>query len=201
MNPAAHAGDKKHESKFKVKAALESKIDIQNNRDLDSGRDDSLSVLDPELSVGILYRATNYFEIFSEIEASRKFTLAHGDDISSPSHDRELNLKQIYFNLEDWPFDNLDIRLGRQEFEDEREWLYDEELDGLHLFYKQSIWSAELSASRLSTFRKNLLNDRPARAAQGELKRAAFADIIDPLSSEVTLLSSGMVPQIGRAHV
>lgn len=61
MNPAAHAGDKKHESKFKVKAALESKIDIQNNRDLDSGRDDSLSVLDPELSVGILYKATNYF--------------------------------------------------------------------------------------------------------------------------------------------
>lgn len=198
INPAAHAEDKKHERKFKVKTALESKIDIRNNRDLDSDRDDSLSVLDPELSVGILYKAANYFEIFAEIEAGRKFTLAHGDDIPSPSHDRELNLKQLYFNLEDWPFDNLDIRLGRQEFEDEREWLYDEELDGLRLFYKQGVWSGELSASRLSAFRKNLLSDDDFDAhlnyymAYGSYKLQkhyefnAYAILIDDLSKAST---------------
>lgn len=155
----ANGAEQKEKSKLKIEITLETRIDVQNNRDLDSAEDDSLSVLDPDLSVEVLYKATDYFELFTEIEAARTFTLAHGDGISSPSHDEELNLKQLYFDLEDLPIDKLRLRFGRQEFEDKREWLYDQELDGLHLFYELGKWSAELSATRLSTFRENLLTN------------------------------------------
>lgn len=162
FSPAAWAAEQKtqkEQSKFEIETTLESKIDLHNNRDLDSKKDDSLLVLDPNLTVEILYKATDYFEIFTEIEAARKFTLDHGNDIDSPSHDEELNLKQLYFDLEDQPFDKIRLRLGRQEFEDEREWLYDQELDGLRLFYEQDKWSAELSASRLALAKENLLKN------------------------------------------
>ena len=51
------------------------------------------------------------------------------------------------------------MRAGRQEFEDKREWLYDEELDGIRVFYEQQNWSVELSASRQLSFRENLISD------------------------------------------
>lgn len=145
--------------KLDLETTIEAKINFQDNRDLDDSKDDFLSFLDPTLTVEALYEASSYFEIFTELEATKRINLDHGDDISSPANDDELNLKQLYFDVKDLPAGGLTLRVGRQEFEDTREWLYDEELDAVRVFYEHLNWSAELSASRQLVFRENLLSN------------------------------------------
>lgn len=117
--------------KLDLETTIEAKINFQDNRDLDDSKDDFLSFLDPTLTVEALYEASSYFEIFTELEATKRINLDHGDDISSPANDDELNLKQLYFDVKNLPAGGLTLRVGRQEFEDTREWLYDEELDAV----------------------------------------------------------------------
>lgn len=55
--------------------------------------------------------------------------------------------------------ERLSFQIGRQRFDDEREWLYDEELDAALMFSQFSRFSLELSVSRESLVDKDLLND------------------------------------------
>lgn len=155
----SQAGAAEEQGKFEIETTLESALNFQDNRDLDDDEDDFLSYFDPKLTVEFLYEANSYFEIFTEIEATKRINIEHGDDTSFPSNDEELNLKELYFDVKDLPAEGLTVRAGRQEFEDKREWLYDEELDGIRVFYEQQNWSVELSASRQLSFRENLISD------------------------------------------
>lgn len=42
---------------------------------------------------------------------------------------------------------DFDLQAGRMDFDDRREWLYDQNLDGLRLYWKVGSWLAELSAT------------------------------------------------------
>jgi alginate production protein len=55
----------------------------------------------------------------------------------------------------------LALQIGRQRFEDERNWLYDEELDAIRLRYARGTFAVELSASREELVRKDLLGRDP----------------------------------------
>ena len=59
--------------------------------------------------------------------------------------DSRLGESFIFF---DDPFGvDFDIQAGRMDFDDRREWLYDQNLDGLRVYWKVAGWLAELSAT------------------------------------------------------
>lgn len=59
--------------------------------------------------------------------------------------DSRLGESFIFF---DDPFDvDFDIQAGRMDFDDRREWLYDQNLDGLRVYWTVSGWLAELSVT------------------------------------------------------
>ena len=59
--------------------------------------------------------------------------------------DSRLGESFIFF---DDPFDvDFDIQAGRMDFDDRREWLYDQNLDGLRVYWTVAGWLAELSAT------------------------------------------------------
>jgi len=68
------------------------------------------------------------------------------EDESFDTIDRS-RLSEFYGYFEDVGFDGLDVQAGRQDFDDPREWIYDQNLDAVRVVLDRPDWRAELSAS------------------------------------------------------
>ncbi|MFD1801823.1 alginate export family protein [Mixta tenebrionis] len=73
-----------------------------------------------------------------------------------------LNLNQAWVRLTDRVIPHTEWKLGRWLYRDEREWLIDENLDGLGLRWKYVDWSADLLLARVNLWQKDLM-DRTSR--------------------------------------
>ena len=141
-----------------VETTFETNFEQLSNRDLDDTTEDGLSILKSELTVEIGYRASERIRALTELELERRVIVSRGRDRSPESNRTELSIKQLYLDLElEDVTEGLAVRIGRQEFQDRREWLYDEELDGMRVFYRRDRLSLELSAIRERLFTENLL--------------------------------------------
>jgi alginate production protein len=75
------------------------------------------------------------------------------EDLRNRSHDRTSHSQRFsrayaYVVLSDW----LRLQVGRQDFDDEREWLYDEVLDAVRVYVGRRPFEAELSVSTGRSF-------------------------------------------------
>jgi alginate production protein len=136
-------------------AEIELDYRFRRNRDLDERRTVDASRLTPELSLALSFDPTPTFQAYLNVALSRDFVWV-GDGRAGPSEDVALDLKEAYLAFRRLP-GRLSLQVGRQRFEDEREWLYDEELDAVRLRYARGTFAVELSASRGGLVRKDLL--------------------------------------------
>jgi alginate production protein len=113
-------------------------------------------VLTPELSLAWSFDPAPWFQAFLNVAVSRDFVLASIPGEPRPSEDVELEGKEAYVRLGSLA-EGPSVQVGRQRFEDEREWLYDEELDAIRLRYGHGALAIELSVSRDGLVQKDLL--------------------------------------------
>jgi alginate production protein len=139
-------------------AELELDFEFLRNFDLNTRRKDDASLLTPELSVALSFDPLPAFQAFLSVALSREFVLAEGADGAGASEDIALEVKEAFVLLRGYP-DGLAVQIGRQRFEDERQWLYDEELDGVRLRYERGALAVELSASRRGLAPKDVFSD------------------------------------------
>ncbi len=136
-------------------AEIELTAEFEKDFDLDSGVDDDLTALRPEASLAVSFHPDRHFEAFVEASLGRDFV------VDSPkgafTRPTELLVKEAYWIFRDIG-DTFSLQLGRQLFDDERKWLYDEELDGVRLFLPIAGLEFELSASREALVSKDVLN-------------------------------------------
>lgn len=138
-------------------AEIELDYVFRRNLDLDDRRDDDVSLLTPELSLAWSFDPAPTFQAFLNVALSREFVLAEGVDGAGTNEDIALEVKEAFLRAGPLP-GGLSIQIGRQRFEDEREWLYDEELDAVRLRYGRGALAVELSASRNGLVRKDVLS-------------------------------------------
>ncbi len=135
----------------KVKLAF----DWENDLNLDSGDDNDLATAEPELKVALSFTPSDRIQAFMELELAQKYL------IDSPADAREsttsLELKQAYVGFPEL-YPGFTLQLGRQRFNDEREWWYDEKLDAARLFFRRGRFGVEASASRKEIYGDDLLN-------------------------------------------
>jgi hypothetical protein len=74
----------------------------------------------------------------------------------------ELRLREAYLEIDDVLAPNLELRIGRWDYEDARRWLIDSRLDGLWMRYRGERFEADILAARENQFREDLL-DRDSR--------------------------------------
>jgi alginate production protein len=135
-------------------------LDFESERDfdLDGDVDDDRTTLQPELNVTLSFDPDEQVQVFVESELSKNYSLdtpkGEGDE------DLVLEIQQAFLYFSDI-YDVLSLQLGRQEFEDEREWIYDEDLDAVRAYVEHESWTVELSVSQEELLRKDLLNDIP----------------------------------------
>jgi alginate production protein len=135
-------------------AEFEIESEMVLNPDLDRGTKDDRRVMQPQLEMALSYDPTEFFQAFLNMELTWDI-----EDDQAGERTREVSLEadQLYFLFREiLPATSLQI--GRQEFKDEREWLFDEDLDAVRVFYRLSRLAFELSASRERLVGKDLLH-------------------------------------------
>ena len=136
-------------------AEIEVAYAYRKNLGLDDRRDGDASLLTPELSLALSFDPDPGFQAFLNVAVARESVLKIEADQSKPSEDVAVEVKEAFIWLRSLP-GGLSLQLGRQRFEDERQWLYDEELDAVRLRFERAALAIELSASRDGLVRKDL---------------------------------------------
>lgn len=88
-------------------------------------------------------------------------------------HRTLLRLNQAYVAF-DKLLPDTRLRAGRWLQRDEREWLFDENLDGLHAEYEDGDWQAELFGARVRQWRRDLLDSRSGHQGRPDDHLAAM---------------------------
>ncbi len=124
------------------------KYELEGNYNLDEGTDEQEMVLLPELTFSLSYEPFDDFELFANLALAREYAL---DEPESENRPLRLQLEEFYVQFDDvleLAGGDVSIQAGRQRFDDPREWLFDERLDGVRAFYERDDFTLELAATR-----------------------------------------------------
>jgi alginate production protein len=143
-------------------AEIEVVYEYRKNLGLDDRPDNDAAVLEPELSLALSFDPDPRFQAFLNVAVTRLSVLKIEADQSKPSEDVTVELKEAFVWLRSLP-GGFSLQVGRQRFEDERQWLYDEELDAVRLRFEHAALAIELSASRDGLVRKDLFSSTQQR--------------------------------------
>lgn len=155
----AFAGDS-----FSIEGHFELDYENERNFNLEKGNPEDFQTLEAELRIEVEYKPVEWMWVVTRMRPRKKFDLHEEDKI----RDREwvLNLEKAYLAFEP-PGTGLEIWVGRSRFRDDREWLYDANLDGVRVFFslagiefdvsatRETLWTAEL----LSTDKEDAVNN------------------------------------------
>ncbi|QCT21834.1 hypothetical protein FEM41_20335 [Jejubacter calystegiae] len=89
-----------------------------------------------------------------ELELTDKTTRESGKKKQSQT---KLDLTQAYIGVNIDAL-NSDLRMGRWLYRDEREWLFDENMDGVLLHWKKGGWRGDVLGARINYWQRDLLN-------------------------------------------
>jgi hypothetical protein len=135
------------------------KYELEKTFNLDDIDDEDDATVEPEFTLSLSYTPLEDFEAFINTEVKREY----GFDISPESENDPLSLQvtQVFLHFDELleiGQGNVRLRIGRRRFDDEREWLYDERLDGPRVYYEWFDLTIELSATRQTVFDRDFLN-------------------------------------------
>lgn len=140
---------------LKVGADASVDSDLLLHSDLHGSRE---SIAEPYLSLAAWYTPLSWLHGFLSIEPTGVFA----DYEDDPDEKRVgLELTEAFILLRGIATPHLSAKIGRQRFEDAREWIFDEELDALQLTYSFPSFALEVAASRLDLARRDLVRDGP----------------------------------------
>lgn len=141
-------------SRWRIQRRAELEFEQQRNFRLDRDDPKRRSDVEPLLRLGLTYRANRHLLGFVETEA----LIDQRDERGRPSRtDGRLRLNQAYLALDEW-IDDSEIRIGRWLYRDEREWLFDESLDGVLARYDRGKIEVDALAGRVNLWRRDLFD-------------------------------------------
>ncbi len=136
-------------------AQLELEYQYQRNADLDTTNDEDFTTLEPALVVALSFDPSKYFQAYIDMKLAGEFEFEDG----RTTKDRAtLEVELAYILLKELWGDRLAFQIGRQRFEDERQWLFDAELDGARAFLFLYGIDAEFSVTRGGIVDVDLIN-------------------------------------------
>lgn len=122
---------------------------------LDGGRDDSQTLLEPRLDVAFTFQPNETLRAYVDLELSRIEGI--GSPESREAERTSLAFIEAYVTLREIS-DGLTVQIGRQQFEDPRQWYYDQELDALRVYYRIDSMAFEASFGQQGLADEDLLN-------------------------------------------
>lgn len=137
---------------------LEAKFDHEDNYNLNLSDPDKLSVAEGRAEISFLYSPLDWFHLFTN------FSLFHGqplvDEASQKDGTTKLDVRQAYISFSQRIGQGSgSLRIGRQRIRDEREWYFDDNLDGFRLLFGDRQYYFHASVTRRRFVDQDLLRD------------------------------------------
>ncbi len=151
-------GPEDEAKEFSIDGRLSLGIQHLDNEELVSSQTVRSSIA-PEARVDFTYRPDDDIEAYVSLEFGVDFDR---DDGSWTTTERA-ELREAYLLVEDIIAKDIEFQIGRQDFEDGREWLYDERLDGVRLAYDHKDWRVEIGYGREELVPKDVFRGNPGR--------------------------------------
>lgn len=204
MRPQAGDAGQPTPSRWRFQRRFEFEAEQERNYRLDRSDPRRRTDIEPMLRLGATWRGTPHLLGFVEVEA----LVHHRDDRGEPGRtDGRLHVNQAYVALAGW-IDDTELRLGRWLYRDEREWLFDESLDGVYARRDFGAIEVDGLLGRVNYFRRDLF-DSATRGdpvnVYGVLARAAVRRRFElgayAVASHDTAGAGGRQRNVGvRAH-
>jgi alginate production protein len=151
-------GPDEEENELSIDGRFSLGLQQLDNEELDSTQTVRASVA-PEARIDFTYRPDDDIEAYISFELGVDFDR---DDGSWTTTERA-ELREAYLLIDDSIAKNVEFQIGRQDFEDGREWLYDERLDGVRLAYDHKEWRVEIGYGREELVPKDVFRGNPGR--------------------------------------
>ncbi len=123
---------------------LEWKSDRESNYDLDADSAEDRTDHAPSLRGEVVYR---YSEDLYFLGGFRQTWLFRNDEDRSRRSDANTRLNEAYGYWRNVRGLGVDLQIGRQDFDEQREWLYDQNLDAVRVIVDRNSWRGEFSYS------------------------------------------------------
>lgn len=136
-------------------AQLEFEYEYQRNADLDTSDDEDFTTIEPALVVALSFDPVKYFQAYIDMKLAGEFEIEDG---RSTKDRAVLEVELAYILLKELWGERLAFQIGRQRFEDERQWLFDAELDGARAFLYFYGIDAQFSVTRGGIVDVDLIN-------------------------------------------
>ena len=131
---------------------------FESNFDLDNDTADDRFLFRPILGLETEFYPSDYFEAYLNLELFADVPML--DEFGDQTTDVSLSLSEAYGDFI-YPLEEQDLflRLGRQRYVDDREWLYDDNLDAARLFFETEDTRVEVSAVYEGFVPRDIWND------------------------------------------
>ena len=131
--------------KLALEGQLEARFTGEDNFDLDDDDAEDRDDLSLSARLRLLWDPNEDFAAVAEGRFRERW---RDDEDDGSSSEGDFGLGEVFFLWRDaFGRSNLDLMVGRQDFDDPREWIYDSNLDGIRAFYGWSKYRFELSLS------------------------------------------------------
>ncbi|MFQ5715718.1 MAG: alginate export family protein, partial [Nitrospinales bacterium] len=132
---------------------------LEQNFDLISSKADDLRITQPSLSLAFSYVPFDILTFFANIQSTGRIA---DDDRHRKEDQIQLTFKQVFVSFDTF-IEGLNIKVGRQRIKDDRQWVYDDELNAVRVNYEFSRYGLDVSISQPS--RRDLLNNERVQDA------------------------------------
>jgi alginate production protein len=134
---------------------LDLDAETAKNRNLDVSDDEDEDEFQTSVKLGFFYDNKAHLTAYSEFELSHEIAINRFKN-NTPGTKLEINEAYVIYHSLD---KNLAFTLGRWAVSDEREWLFDEEMDGAQFSWRGETLAFEAMYAREQLFPKDLLGD------------------------------------------
>ncbi len=107
-------------------------LEWRRNHNLRAGRPRDRLIQEPSFKMEFSFEFSPQFFAFTKASVRRDWAIF--DERVDDQHGSRISLDQAYFVALDFPFDGLALEIGRQKFDQGREWVFDDQIDGVRLF-------------------------------------------------------------------
>jgi alginate production protein len=138
---------------FNIGSELRLDSDYESNFDLDDSVSDHLGTIQPRGELYLSYEPFDWAQVYTRFQFAHEFALS--EDAEGNNSGTAVDLEELYLLLPDiW--DGVTVQIGRQDTEDPREWLFDQEFDALRVYWRESPFGVQGFVGGISAFPRRL---------------------------------------------
>ncbi|HGY92445.1 MAG TPA: hypothetical protein ENK43_14850, partial [Planctomycetes bacterium] len=121
-------------------------IEWRKNHNLRNDRERDRLIQEASAELELSFRPDDRFFAFTKFRLGRKFVIF--DEQRNLDFNTRIDVNQAYFVALDVPVEGIALEVGRQKFDQGREWVMDDEIEGARLFFDLNEVLVEASVSK-----------------------------------------------------